>query len=206
MTRGSSSPGDPEALLKHVADGSPGALDRLLAAHRQELVDYVRLRLSRQLSARLDPSDVVQEVQLTVAQRIDDYLQRRPMPFPIWLRKTALERLANLRKHHHRERRTPQAEAVLPDQTSLALMKSLIDPGHSPSQRLAAAETAKEIKLAIAELPEADREILLMRQLEGTQFKDIAQILDIDPAAARKRFGRALLKLKEVMNRKGLLE
>jgi RNA polymerase sigma-70 factor (ECF subfamily) len=85
-------------------------------------------------------------------------------------------------------------------------MKSLIDPGHSPSQRLAAAETAKAIKLAIAELPEADREILLMRQLEGTQFKEIAQILDIDPAAARKRFGRALLKLKEVMNRKGLLE
>ena len=81
MTRGRSSSGDPQALsqqqalLKLVAEGSPGALDRLLAAHRQELLDYVRLRLSRQLSARLDPSDVVQEVQLTVAQRIDDYLQ-----------------------------------------------------------------------------------------------------------------------------------
>lgn len=206
MAHGRPPQGDPQLLLDEVAQGSPGALDRLLAAHRRELLDYVRLRLSRQLSARLDPSDVVQEVQLTVAQRIDDYLQRRPMPFPIWLRKTALERLANLRKHHTRGRRTPQAEAVLPDQTSLALIKSLIDPRYSPSQSLVAAETATEIKLALAELPEADREILLMRQLEGTQFNEIAQILEIEPAAARKRFGRALLKLKEVMSRKGLLE
>src|SRR5690242_15940795 len=56
MPPGRSSSGDPQSLLEQVAEGSPGALDRLLAAHRQELLDYVRLRLSRQLSARLDPS------------------------------------------------------------------------------------------------------------------------------------------------------
>lgn len=193
-------------LLTAVEAGEPEALDKLLAAYRPALIDYVSRRFDRQLSARLDASDVVQEVQVTVTQRIDDYLRRRPMPFPLWLRKTALERLADLRKHHFRGKRSPRAEAALPQQTSLALARSLIDPQSSPSRDLAAAELAEEINRALSELPEADREILLMRQLESTPFSEIATILEIEPAAARKRFGRALLKLEEVLSRRGLLE
>lgn len=202
----SNRPGDLEQILAAVAEKQPGALDQLLSAYRKELLAYVRLRFDRRLSARFDPSDVVQEVQVVVAERIDDYLRRRPMPFPIWLRKTALERLANLRKHHTRQRRTLHAEEAVPQGTSLALMRSLADPRRSPSQIAAAAETNRQVLLALAELPEIDREILVMRQLEGEQFKAIAQILDIDPAAARKRFGRALLKLKNAMNQRGLID
>jgi RNA polymerase sigma-70 factor (ECF subfamily) len=145
-------------------------------------------------------------VQLTVSKRIDDYLARRPMPFPLWVRKTALDRLADLRRHHLRRRRTAEAELNLAPKTSLALAQSMIAPQRSPSQQLLAEETLREVNLALAELPEADREILLMRQLEGTQFNDIALLLDIETAAARKRFGRALLKLKDVLQHRGLLE
>ena len=50
------------------------------------------------LRARVDPSDVVQEAQMEVVRRMDDYLKRRPMPFRLWLCKTAKERLLNLRR------------------------------------------------------------------------------------------------------------
>src|SRR5687767_5619052 len=89
---------DPAPLLASLEAGQRGALPRLLAWSREELRQYVRLRLDPRLAARFDASDVLQEVQITVTQRIDDYLQRKPMPFPLWLRKTALERLADLRR------------------------------------------------------------------------------------------------------------
>jgi RNA polymerase sigma-70 factor (ECF subfamily) len=197
---------DPTALLNAIEEGDQGALAKLLAWSCDDLRQYVQNRLDRRLAARFDAADVLQEVQISVTQRIDDYLRRRPMPYRLWLRQTALERLTDLRRHHLRQRRSPQAEEALPDKTSLALIRSLVDPHSSPSRALAAAELARAIKQALSELPEADREIVLMRQLENTPFPEIATILEIEPAAARKRFGRALGKLEEVLRRRGLLE
>jgi RNA polymerase sigma-70 factor, ECF subfamily len=194
-----------QRLLEEFAAGNKPALDELLASYRGELREYIQRRLDPRLAQRLDASDVVQEVQISVVQRIDDYLQRRPMSFSLWLRRTALDRLADLRRHHHRRRRTVKAEAQLPDRTSLALARSLVSPGSSPSLNLAADELAAELNRALSELPEADREILIMRQLERLPFKDIALVLDIDASTAGKRFARALLKLEEVLRRRGLM-
>ena len=59
---------------------------------------------------------------------------------------------------------------------------------------------------AIAELGEIDREILMMRSFEGRSYDEIACILEIEPAAARKRYGRALLRLRKTLNDRGLFE
>jgi DNA-directed RNA polymerase specialized sigma24 family protein len=58
----------------------------------------------------------------------------------------------------------------------------------------------------VGELSETDREILLLRHAEGVPFEEIACLLDIDPAAARKRFGRALIRLQQKLSERGLLE
>src|SRR5262245_41206532 len=108
-------------LLEQVRQGKRGALDRLLARHRDDLTAFVAVRFDARLAGRADPSDVVQEAQLEVARRMDDFLERRPMPFRVWLRKTAYERLLDLRKHHLRGRRSVQREAVLPERSSLLL-------------------------------------------------------------------------------------
>jgi DNA-directed RNA polymerase specialized sigma24 family protein len=53
-------------------------------------------------------------------------------------------------------------------------------------------------------LADADREVLLMRTFEGLSFPDVACLLDIDSAAARKRYGRALLKLRKLLFESGM--
>jgi DNA-directed RNA polymerase specialized sigma24 family protein len=53
---------------------------------------------------------------------------------------------------------------------------------------------------------EADREILLMRHMEELPYAEIACLLDIEADAARKRYGRALLRLRKVLKEHGLLE
>ena len=59
---------------------------------------------------------------------------------------------------------------------------------------------------AVALLSEGDQEILLMRTFEGMSNQEIGYVLDIDPAAASKRYGRAMLRLSKVFEEIGLTD
>src|SRR5262245_2281005 len=193
------------ALLERVGRGEPQALERLLAHHRPALHAFVELRLDPRVRARLDPSDVVQEAQLEVARRMDDFLERRPMPFRLWVRRTAYERLLNLQRDHRRARRAAGREVALPDRSSLLLARPLLQ-GPSPSEQAQARARAERGAGAVAALPEAGRGVLLMRHAEGLPYGEIAFLLGVSPAAARKRYGRALIRLQEALSDHGLLE
>jgi RNA polymerase sigma-70 factor (ECF subfamily) len=143
---------------------------------------------------------------MEIARRMDDFLKRRPMPFHLWARKTAYDRLLDLRRHHRRTRRSVDREAALPDRSSLLVAGLLLDRGPSPGQLLQAQELAERIARAVNGLSEADQEILLMRHGERLSFQEIAFLLEIEPGAARKRFGRALLRLQQALSEQGLVE
>jgi RNA polymerase sigma-70 factor (ECF subfamily) len=194
-------------LLEEIRQGDRQALGRLLERHRDDLHAFVAVRFDTRLAGRADPSDVVQEAQLEVARRMSDFLERRPMPFRVWLRRTAYERLLDLRKHHLRGRRSVRREGALPEGSSWLVARPLLGgAGGSPSEQLAAREFAQRVSRAVAGLPEADQEVLLMRHGEGMPFEEIACVLGIEPTAARKRFGRALIRLQKVLSEQGLLE
>ena len=97
-------------------------------------------------------------------------------------------------------------EAALPDRSSLLLVRPLLRKGSTPSQRLEARELAERVAQAVGELSESDHEVLLLRHAEGMPFDEIACLLDIEAAAARKRFGRALIRLQQALSDQGLLE
>src|SRR5262245_27967262 len=125
-----------ERLLAQICASDPRALDRLLALHRNFLRKVVELRLDPRLRSRVDASDVVQEAQLEAARRIDDYLQRRPMPFHVWLQKTAYENLLRLRREHVEAAcRSVENEAPLPD-GSMLLANQLLAGEPTPSQKV----------------------------------------------------------------------
>ena len=194
-------------LLEQVARGDREALDRLLERYRPNLHVFVEARLDPKLRARVDASDVVQDAQWEIARRMDDFLKRRPMPFHLWVRKTTYERLLNLRRNHRkRARRSVDREVAFPDRSSLLLARPLLPGGQSPSQQAAAREFADRVANAVAQLSEADREVLLMRHAEELPYEEIACLLEIEPAAARKRYGRALLRLQNILTEHGLLE
>lgn len=194
-------------LLNEARAGDEQAFNQLIARHRGSLRRFVAARLDPRVQARLDPSDVVQETQLEAFRRIDDYLERRPMPFRVWLRKTAYERLLKLRRFHlDAAQRSVTCELGLPDQSSLLLARPLLDRGPSPSQQLDRQDLVGRVREALAGLSETDREVLLMRHVDELPYLEIGYILGVEPAAARKRYGRALLRLREVLRDAGLLE
>jgi RNA polymerase sigma-70 factor (ECF subfamily) len=193
-------------LLERIGQGDRTALERLLVRYRPRLHAFIAVRLDPRLRPRVDPSDVVQEVQLEVARTIAAFLRRQAMPFHLWLRKTAYQRVLNLRRDHRRARRSVERELPWPDRSSLLLARPLLDGRPSPSQQLAAREFAERVAAAVAELADDDREILLMRHAEGLPYEEIACLLEIEAATARKRYGRALIRLQRILEQHGLLE
>ncbi len=190
-----------QRLLDQARAGTAGAVDRLLERHRAYLCRFVELRLGPELRARFDSSDVVQEAQAEAARRLDGYLRDAPLPFPRWLRRIAQDRLLMLRRRHRGAgRRAVTREAAWPDESSLAFARQLLASGTSPSGRLAASELAQRVREAVAQLPEADQEIILLRNFEGLSNQEVAQLLEIQPAAASQRYGRALLRLRKLLN------
>jgi RNA polymerase sigma-70 factor (ECF subfamily) len=188
-------------LLQAVRDGDRQALSQLLAQHRDALRLAVELRLDARLQSRFDASDVVQEAQLEATRRIDDYLARRPMPFHLWLRKTAHESLLRLRRQHaEADCRAVEREVPLPDGSSAMLARELLGLSATPSQQAAEQELAARLRQAVAALAEADREVLLLRHFEGLGNQEVAQLLELEPEAARKRYGRALLRLRKLLS------
>jgi RNA polymerase sigma-70 factor (ECF subfamily) len=194
---------DTQLLLKRVRAGDRDALNRLFEQHRPYLRQLLELRMTKKLKARVDPSDVVQETQIEVARRIDGYLERQPMSFRVWLRKTADEQLIMMyRRHMGAERRSVQREVSLPAHSSVALAKQFIKGG--PSEELERRELASRVRDAVECLPDADREILLLRNFEELTNREAAEVLEIDAATASKRYGRALLRLRNILVEGGL--
>jgi RNA polymerase sigma-70 factor (ECF subfamily) len=195
------------SLLERIGQGDSQALESLLERQRDRMQRFVELRMDRRLRARLDPSDVVQEAQMEITRRMEDFLRRRPMPFHVWARKTVYERLLNLQRDHlRRHKRSVQREAALPEVSSQMLVQSLLSKKSSPSQHLQARELAERLDWVLGQMDDADREIILLRQVEKLPYEEIACMLDIELAAARKRFGRALIRLQKFIAEEGLLE
>src|SRR5688572_14298890 len=91
---------DTDQLLEQAQAGEAAAVDQLLERHRQRLRRVVSFRLDPRLSARVDPSDVVQETLLDASRRLAAYLTNRPLPFFLWLREIASDRLTDLHRRH----------------------------------------------------------------------------------------------------------
>jgi RNA polymerase sigma-70 factor (ECF subfamily) len=198
---------DTARLLKKAQGGDRSAFEQLFQRYRPDLCRMVELRLDERLCSRIDASDVVQEAQFEAFRRLADFFRRQPMPFWLWLRKTAYERLLNLRRDHLRAgRREVDREVPLPERSSLLLAQQFSTGGSTPSQRLVRREYEQRVRQAVAELPDADREILLMRNVEGLTHQEVGCLLGITDGAARKRYGRALLRLRKLLAANGLTE
>lgn len=194
-----------QALLEQARAGDAEALEQLFRDHRAYLRRVVAAHIGRELRSRLDASDVVQETQMVAMKRLSDYLERRPAPFRLWLRQIAQDQLVMAyRRHIGAARRSARRQIALPDRSSLQLARQLADCEPSPSQQVARAEQAQCVREALSRLSPPDQDVLVLRNYEQLSFDEIAYVLRIEPATARKRYGRALLRLSKIAHDVGL--
>src|SRR3954452_22702764 len=162
---------DTDYLLRQTAAGDESARGRLLDRHRDRLKRMVAVRADPRLAARVDPSDVVQETLTEPAAKLARSLAARPLPFYPWLRQLALERLATLHRRHVRAGRRSvareEARMGLSNRSAVELAERLFARQSVPGSRLQRLEVQARVRAALAALREADREVLVLRHLEG---------------------------------------
>jgi RNA polymerase sigma-70 factor (ECF subfamily) len=196
-----------QELLRQIRAGDRQAFGQLFARHQAYLHRLVELRLDPRLRPRVDASDVVQEAHLEALNRLGTYLRRPALPFRLWLRQIAFDRVLKARRHHlGTARRSLHREVPLPEQSSLVLARHLLADGSTPSQELDHRELARRLRQAVTQLAEADREMVVMRHFEGLSNHEVACLLGIDPATASKRHGRAMLRLHRILTEGGRTE
>jgi RNA polymerase sigma-70 factor (ECF subfamily) len=202
------SPNSPETevLLNQVKEGDPAALERLLGQQREPLRRMIDLRLDPALAARLDASDVVQDVLLEASRRLSDYLRQPAMPFHLWLRHIARDHVIDAyRRHRQAQRRSldreqPMLAGRLADHSSMELAGQLLDPERTPASAALHHELERQVEMALTTLSEDDREIILMKHYEQLSNQEIALFLGLSEAAASMRYLRALRRLKAVLS------
>jgi RNA polymerase sigma-70 factor (ECF subfamily) len=149
----------------------------------------------------------VQEAHLEAFRRLSTYLQERPLPFRLWLRQIAYDHTRKAWRHHRgTARRAAGREVPLPERSSLVLARQLLAGGSTPSQSLDRRDLAQRLRQAMAQLPQTDREVILMRHFEGLSNQEVGCLLGMDPGTVSKRHGRAMLRLHGILFASGLTE
>ncbi len=156
----------------------------------------------------MEASDVVQEVQLEVAKRLTEYLAKPDVPFFVWVRFLARQKLAELvRRNVLTQARDVRREQSLQQSfadSSVALSRYLSGQIDSPSSALRKEELRQLLKKKIETLPETHREILLLRHVEQLTTAEAAVELKISENTCRQRHLRALKRMKDLLDEHGM--
>jgi len=202
MTRDSS---ETNRLLELAASGDNSSWGTVLQRHEDKLRRMIGFRMDPRLQGRIDTSDVVQEVYLAASRSLPDYLRQPAMPFFLWLRGIAGNKLLELHRHHlgtsmrDARREVSLYRGSLPATTSAALAAHLLGRLSRPSEAAVRVEMKVRLQEALNQIDPVDREVLALRHFEHLTNAEAAEVLGIKEAAAGKRYLRALERLRETL-------
>ena len=193
-------------ILAALESEGEEALARFFEIAQPRLKRIVNFRLDYRLGGRVSESDVIQETYVRAAKRMEGYLQKDDMPFFVWLRLEVSQKLHEIhRLHFGAEKRDVRKEMKLgannndSGKTSMALAAHIVAQMSSPSRLVEKAEQIAFLEKTLNEMNEMDREVIALRHFEELSNIETAEILNIDPSAASKRYLRALKRLREIM-------
>jgi len=180
-------------LIERAQRLDPTAFEELVDLYSSRLFGFV----FRLIGHRQDADDLVQEVFLRVVQRIGDYVHDGK--FEAWLFRIAMNLV---RDRVRKARRTPLQVSgdAGGDESPGGLWEQIADgASQSPRDPLELADDLDRLQRAVARLPQAEREVVMLRHYSELTFVEIAEIMGTPLGTALARSHRALTKLRQYM-------
>lgn len=181
----------------------PSPVDLSLEQFRPYLSVLARIYWGRKYRRRLDASDIVQQTLLRAHQAWTTFRGRDAGELSAWLRRILSSTIANAAREHAAAARDITRE--LPDEagveaSSLRLTGLLADPGESPSGHAMEVEQSVRLAKALSDLPELQREAVILRYCSGMSIGEVAAELGRSAAGVASLLRRGLARLREQLN------
>lgn len=174
--------------------------DQSLDRYRSYLILLARTQLDPRLGRRVDASDVVQQTLLEAHAKQGQFRGQTDSDRGAWLRQILARNLADALRGISRARRDLHRQQSLEasvNQSSMRLGDLLAADQSAPGDRLDREERAVQLADALAELPEAQREALVMQYWQRMSLAEIATQMSRSPAAVAGLLKRALKQLRQ---------
>lgn len=184
-----------EELLACFNDGDAGAFEVLLARYRRPIYNFIL----RSVRDREKAEDLLQEVFLKIIQRSQDFQGKSK--FSTWLYTIARNLCIDTsRKMVFRRHQSLDSPGRSRDETSAPMVERV--PGKEPNvdRDAIAKELQGQIAMAVEELPLDQKDVFLMRQVQGLPFKEIAAIVGVPENTVKSRMRYALERLQEALS------
>ncbi len=191
-----------DELLAAAMQGDQTALQQLLMENFSRLAESIRPRIPVPLRATVDVEDILQVTFIHVFRDLSDFREGDAAAFYGWLRSIADARLADAIRTATRQKRgggrkRVEAGAASTSRSFLDLLELLSDDKRSPSRSAATHEAVGALQVALAGIPDDQREAIQLRHIENLTLEEVAERMGRTEGAVRGLLHRGKAALKK---------
>jgi RNA polymerase sigma-70 factor (ECF subfamily) len=182
------------ALIAELRAGSEEAFAWLIARYHQPIYSL----LARTVQNRGDAADLTQEVFVKIFRGVGSFHGESSLR--TWIYRIALREASNQRRWwmRHKQQEVPIEQEITDGQcsTPIRLKEMLVDPSESPYDAAVHAENRARVEVALAKVPEPYRTTLILRDIEGFVYEEVAEMQGVNLGTVKSRLvrGRAFLR------------
>ena len=182
-----------EILIKKFQEGDVGAYNQLVFRFKDRLLNFI-YRFVNDLDLA---EDLVQDTLLKLYTHKDSY--QEIAKFSTWLY-TIAANLARTELRKKKRRKTFSVTELSREDREFIIASSDVDP----SEDLSSQDFERNIQLALAELPDDFKTIIILRDIQELSYDEISTIIELPLGTVKSRINRARLKLYECLQNEGL--
>lgn len=182
---------DDAELIERARAGEPGAFEELFMRHRNQIYS-LSYRMTGNAS---DAEDLCQDVFLVAMRKIGSFQGRSS--FSTWLYRVAVNRSKDFLRKRKRNPEIPHDEEMGEPVPAASERAKERDSG--PENKAMQSEAQDLVRSALAQLPPSLRAPLVLHELEGYEYSEVANMLHIPVGTVKSRIFRARVKLAEIL-------
>jgi RNA polymerase sigma-70 factor (ECF subfamily) len=182
---------DESELVNELQAGSETAFDWLVTHYHGPVYNLIL----GMLGDTSDSADASQEVFLKAFKGIRSF--RRGSSLKTWLYRIAIREALNHRRWFKRHLQKNISIDAEPEEGCAPI--EIEDLGATPFEQLAAHEVQSAVQGALQQVPEVFRSAVILRDLEGLSYEEVAEVLDCSVGTVKSRILRGRRALKEIL-------
>ena len=181
-----------EALIFAASGGDRNAFGELVRIYEKLVYNTIRAKVR----SEEDALDISQEVFIKIWRALPNW--RGECRFSTWIYKVSVNCCYDhLRKMPGRRTESLWVTDDDGEERELDIADETVDT--SPEKSLDRSETVAAVRAAIAKLSDEQREIVILRDIDGHTYEEIAEMLDLEIGTVKSRLNRARANLREML-------